>query len=48
MIYNILKLDGAQMQIMCAHYKKLKANMKLSHIQYDPYATRVQYNHNII
>ena len=48
MIYNRLKLDGVQRQIICAHCKRPTANMKLSHMQYDSYATRVQYDHNLI
>ena len=48
MIYNRLKPDGMQMQITCTHCKKPKANCNLSHMQYDSFATRVQYNHNLI
>ena len=48
MIYNRLKLDSVQVQITCTHCKKPKANTKLSHIQYDSYVTRVQYDHNLI
>ena len=39
MIYNRLKPDGMQMQIMCTHCKKPKVNMKLNHMQYDAYVT---------
>ena len=38
-IYNRLKPDGMQMQIVCAHCKKAKVNMKLNHMQYDGYGT---------
>ena len=41
MIYKRIKLDGMGMQITCTHCKKPKANMKLSHMRYGSYATRV-------
>ena len=48
MIYNRLKPDGMQMQITCTHCKRPKTDTKLSHMQYDSYATRVLYDHNLI
>ena len=48
MICNRLKPDTMQMQITCAHCEKPKADTKLSHMHYDSYVTRVQYDHNLI
>ena len=48
MIYNRLKPDSMWMQITCTHCKKPKADTKPSHMWYDSYATRVQYDHNLI